>query len=120
MLCGVNRLSLAGVVSATCLFACGLSAQDASSSSAATLVSKDNRVDVAGASGGWAAASAGQALHVGDRLKTGEDSRANVRMADGSVLQLDELTTIEIKPPKVANTSATLKVPSGAAYFFSQ
>jgi hypothetical protein len=59
-------------------------------------------------------------LSIGDRLRTGEESRAKVRMNDGSVLELDELTTIEIKPAKEAGTSATLKVPSGAAYFFSR
>ena len=116
----MNRIALAGLVSAGCLFTLALPAQDVDGSNAATLVSKDNRVDIAGASGAWSPANAGQTLRAGDRLKTGEDSRANVRMADGSVLQLDELTTIEIKPPKAANSSATLNVPSGAAYFFSQ
>lgn len=84
---------------------------------AATLVSKDNRVEVARGGGGWSAASAGDNLAVGDRLKTGEESRATVRMSDGSVLQLDEFTTIEIKPPRAASVTATLSVPGGAAFF---
>lgn len=83
----------------------------------ATLVSKDNRVEIARGAGGWSSASAGQSLAVGDRLKTGEESRATVRMNDGSVLQMDEFTTIEIKPPKVASASATLSIPGGAAFF---
>lgn len=83
----------------------------------ATLVSKDNRVEIARGAGGWASASAGQSLSVGDRLKTGEESRATVRLNDGSVLQMDEFTTIEIKPPKVASASATLSIPGGAAFF---
>ncbi len=88
---------------------------------AATVVSKDNRVEVSGAGGaGWAAASAGQDLQVGDQLKTGEDSRATVRMTDGSILQLDELTTIAIKAPKTAGAGVTLSVPGGAAFFSNQ
>ena len=110
----MRRLTIALVASGVCLITSLLHAQ-----SAATLVSKDNRVDLARGGSGWAAASAGQSLNVGDRLKTGEESRAVVRMADGSVLQLDELTTIEIKPPK-GNSGATLNMPSGAGYFFSR
>jgi hypothetical protein len=88
-------------------------------SPAATLVSKDNRVEVASAGGGWSAGSAGQTLNFGDRLKTGEDSRAVVRMADGSVLQLDELTTIELKQP-ASGAGATLSMPAGAGFFYSR
>ena len=116
MLCDVKRTALAVLIGFS--FALPLPAQEAGS--AATLVRKDNRVEVAGGNGAWSTAQEGQGLRTSDRLKTGEESRANVRMADGSVLQLDELTTIEIKPPKVAHASATLSVPSGAAYFFNQ
>ena len=57
----------------------------------------------------------------GDRIRRPvEDSRAVVRMADGSVLQLDEFTTIEIKPPKGGASAATLNVPSGGAFFFNR
>ena len=41
-------------------------------------------------------------------------------MGDGSVLQLDELTTIEIKPPKDAADHATINLPRGSAYFFNK
>ncbi len=96
-----------------------LSAQTAGGG-AATVLSKDNRVDVASGGAGWAAAAVGQSLAVGDRIRTGEDSRASVRVSDGSVLELDELTTIEIKPPKEGGSSSTLSVPQGAAFFYSQ
>ncbi len=87
---------------------------------AAAVVSKDNRVEFNGGGGGWRAASSGQELQVGDQLKTGEDSRATVRMADGSILQLDELTTIAIKAPRTANAGVTLSVPGGAAFFANE
>jgi hypothetical protein len=114
----MRRIAL-GLTVFLCLATLPLPAQD-TSGNAATLVSKDNRVEIARANGAWSAATAGQALSFGERLKTGEDSRAVVRMADGSVLQLDELTTIEIKPPKGASSGATLNMPSGAAYFFNR
>ena len=111
----MRRIPLGLIVFVGCLVATPLRAQDA-----ATLVSKSNRVEVAKANGAWSAASAGQALGFGERLKTGEESRAVVRMADGSVLELDELTTIEIKPPQSSSSAATLNVPTGAAYFFNR
>lgn len=108
-------MALAAIVTAGFLML--FSAQSAVGAGAATLTSKDNRVEVASGGGVWSAAAAGRELQIGDRLKTGEDSRATVRMSDGSVLQLDELTTIEIKAPKVAGSGATLSVPGGAAFF---
>jgi hypothetical protein len=110
----VNRNLFAFAVLAATLAAASASAQTA------TLLGKENVVSVARGSGGWTAASVGQTLEVGDRLRTGEESRARVRLEDGSVLQLDELTTIQIKPPQTAATRATLSVPEGAAFFFSR
>jgi hypothetical protein len=94
--------------------------QSLAAQNSATIVSKANVVDVAVGSSGWSAAAAGQALGAGDRLRTGEDSRAIVRMADGSVLQLDELTTIEIKVASAAGAHQTIGLPAGAAYFLNR
>jgi FecR protein len=86
----------------------------------ATLVSKDNVVEIAAGAGAWSAATAGQSLNTGARLRTGEESRAVVRMGDGSVLQLDELTTIEIKPGQETAARETIGLPSGAAFFLNR
>ena len=94
--------------------------QTADAAATATLLGKDNTVDVAREGGSWTGANVGQSLGIGDRLRTGEESRASVRMSDGSVLQLDELTTIEIKAPKEAAERATINLPKGAAYFFNR
>ncbi|MGZ4982612.1 MAG: FecR family protein [Chthoniobacterales bacterium] len=85
----------------------------------ATLLKTDRVVEIS-RGGAWSAANAGQALNAGDQLRTGEDSRATVQLADGSVLQLDELTTIEIKPSSDAGGKATLSLPKGSAFFFSR
>lgn len=113
-------MPLAVVALVVSLFAQALLAQEVEISKAATLLSKDNQVDVARPNSGWSAANEGESLNVGDRLRTGEDSRAKVRLGDGSVLQLDELTTIEIKPPQEAGGKPTLSLPGGAAFFFSR
>ena len=43
-----------------------------------------------------------------------------MRLADASVLRVDELTTTEILPPKTAADKATLSVEQGSTYFFSR
>jgi len=86
----------------------------------ASLLSKENVVDAASGGGSWTPATVGQALAVRDRLRTGEDSRAAVRMTDLSVLRIDELTTIEITPPATASDKPALNVKEGTTYFFSR
>src|SRR5688572_4249354 len=92
----------------------------AQSGPGAELLSKENVVDVARANASWTAATVGQPLAVSDRLRTGEDSRAAVRMTDLSVLRMDELTTIEITPPSTVSDKPGLNVKDGATYFFSR
>ena len=46
----------------------------------ASLLSKENVVDVASGGAAWASGTVGQALAVGDKVRTGEDSRAAVRI----------------------------------------
>src|SRR5258708_4821363 len=68
----------------------------------------------------WAAATVEQKLHVGDRVRTGPKGRASVRLADTSVLRLNQLTTIEIQPAEQAGSGPTLNMTAGAAYFFNR
>ena len=77
-------------------------------------------MDAATGGGSWTPATVGQALAIHDRLRTGEDSRAAVRMTDLSVLRIDELTTIEITPPATASDKPSLNVKEGTTYFFSR
>lgn len=77
-------------------------------------------MDVASGGGAWTPATVGQALAFNDRLRTGEDSRAAVRMTDLSVLRMDELTTITIGPPTTAGDKPSLNLKEGTTYFFSR
>ncbi|MFL6526910.1 MAG: TonB-dependent receptor domain-containing protein [Chthoniobacterales bacterium] len=86
----------------------------------AKLIEKENVVDVAPGGTGWSAGSVGQELKTRDKLRTGEDSRAAVRLSDASVLRVDELTTTEILPPKAAGDKSTVSVDQGSTYFFSR
>src|SRR5436190_19413348 len=51
-------------------------------SSSAALLTKENIVDVARRSAAWMAGAAGQGLAIQDRVRTGELSRATVRLTD--------------------------------------
>ena len=86
----------------------------------AEILTAENEVEAARPSGPWAPATVGQPLATRDRLRTGEDSRAAVRLADATVLRVDELTETEILPAQQASDKPTLNVKQGGAYFFSR
>jgi len=86
----------------------------------AELLTKENIVDISAASRQWQAAIVGQLLALHDRLRTGEDSRATLRLSDLSVLRVDELTNLEILPPRDARAKPTLDLHQGSTYFFSR
>jgi tetratricopeptide (TPR) repeat protein len=87
----------------------------------AELLSKENIVNVATKGGAaWTAATVGQSLAIGDKVRTGEDSRATVRMTDLSILRIGELTTSEITAPATASDKPGLNVKEGTTYFFSR
>jgi Tfp pilus assembly protein PilF len=68
----------------------------------------------------WTAGHANQTLKVGDRLRTGKDSRATLRLSNLSVLRVYELTTLEIQPPDQPGHRPVLDLEAGAAYFFNR
>jgi len=68
----------------------------------------------------WMPAQTNQILHVGDRLRTGKNSRATLQLSTLSVLRVYELTTLEIQPPEQPGRRAVLDLESGAAYFFNR
>ncbi len=87
---------------------------------AAEILSKENSVDTARPAATWHPATVGQKLVWHERLRTGEDSRAAVRMSDSSVLRVDELTETEILPPETASAKPTVDLKQGTDYFFSR
>ncbi|MDB6147640.1 MAG: hypothetical protein JWO45_1304, partial [Spartobacteria bacterium] len=71
----------------------------------AELLTKENIVDVKVQKAAWISATVGQALAVHDGIRTGEDSRATVRLSDLSVLRINELTETEILPAQETNVT---------------
>ncbi|PWU09213.1 MAG: hypothetical protein C5B50_27815 [Verrucomicrobia bacterium] len=68
----------------------------------------------------WVPARPGLALMVQDRLRTLALSRATLQLAELGKLRVDQLTTLEILPPKTSASKATLDFKAGAAYFFTR
>ena len=97
-----------------------VAAQTADSPPAAVLLTTENIVDIAQRNAAWAPATAGQTLNIRERLRTGEDSRAAVRLTDLSVLRVDELTETEILPPREGSAKPRLSLKQGSTYFFSR
>ena len=88
-----------------------------------TLVAKKNFVESAGAApaSSWSLADVGLELALHDRLRTGDLSQASVRLTNLSMLQIDELTTIEILEPRTpATDKPRLDLKAGQIYFFSR
>lgn len=87
----------------------------------AVLVSAEGKVEVEPQGGAtWTAAHTNQVLQTGDRVRTGIDSQATIRLSNLSLLRVDELTTLEIQPPDQAGHHASIDLGSGAAYFFNR
>ncbi len=64
---------------------------------AGVLVYGQGRVEVATAGGGWVAAHPGLELHPGDRIRTGADGRAGVRLVDETLVRLNRRTLFELR-----------------------
>ena len=96
-------------------------AQDTGNGDSAALIEAENQVTLKHGDADWQKPPALPApLAIGDRVQTGELSRAAVRLTDMSILRLDELTNIEIVPPPKESEKAKLDISSGATYFFSR
>jgi hypothetical protein len=68
----------------------------------------------------WSLVQTNQLLFPGDRLRTGLKSRATIRLANLSILRVNELTTLEIQPPSAGTNRPALKLEEGSGYFFNR
>jgi tetratricopeptide (TPR) repeat protein len=68
----------------------------------------------------WVPGQTNQFLHIGDRLRTAARSRATVRLSDLTILRVNELTTLQIQPPREPGKQSLLDLNSGSAYFLSR
>lgn len=68
----------------------------------------------------WAPARTNQTLQARDLLRTGLRSRATLRLADQSLLRVNQLTTLEIQPPGGPGRPSILDLKKGASYLFNR
>ncbi|HWC59336.1 MAG TPA: FecR domain-containing protein [Verrucomicrobiae bacterium] len=77
-----------------------LRSQSTNSPAASRLVEFAGKVEVTVAgTNDWHLAVTNQWLKPGDRLRTDRDSRATLQLSDRSTIRVNQLTTIEIRPP---------------------
>jgi len=84
------------------------------------LLAKEGTVEFTQQLTNWASAAVGLELNVQDRLRTLSLSRATIRLAELGRLRMNELTSIEILPPKETTSRAILDLRAGAVYFFTR
>lgn len=85
---------------------------------AAVIVEVEKSVEIQPRGGAWNPAQIGKGLRIDDRLRTGEFSRALIRLSDLTTMRLDELTTIEVSQAVAAGKADTVDVKKGGIYFF--
>src|SRR6185436_1823335 len=84
------------------------------------VLSTEGKVQFARQKADWTAAASGQKLEPQDRLRTLKLSRALVQLVELGRVRLDELTTLEILPPRNPQSKGTLDLKAGAMYFFTR
>src|SRR5260370_4289364 len=109
------------VMLALCAMTCPVARAADVPAPACVLLEAEGKVEVARkGSAAWSAAQVNATLQPGDRLRTGQRSRATLRWSELSVVRVNELTSMEIQPPAKPTDKPQLDLRSGATYFFSR
>ena len=85
-----------------------------------SLLGREGSVDFAHATNDWVAASIGQDFLSGDRVRTGPNSRATIRLSDLTLLRVNELTTYEVEPGGSSATQPVLNLRQGSIYLYNR
>jgi Flp pilus assembly protein TadD/outer membrane receptor protein involved in Fe transport len=86
----------------------------------ATIVSVRGDVDYSVDGKTWHDAAKGQQVGANTRLRTGDDSRAAIKLSTGAILRIDELSLVDLVPPSQPDNSVALSIIEGLFYFFSR
>lgn len=103
--CGVTRL---------------VAAQATSAGAMGEIIAGEGKIEWAEQPGVWKPAAVGQKLKVGDSVRTGEFSRATLRLPAGSVLRIDEFTTLRVQESLTSGKRATAVVSAGGVFLYSR
>ena len=83
------------------------------------VLQKEGKVEAAIAKAtAWTAAQTNQVLHIADRIRTGERSRATLHLLDQSTMRMAELTEFLIEPLPDAPDKPSFNLTKGLLYFF--
>ena len=83
------------------------------------VLEKEGRVEAARANApAWTAAQINQTLHIADRVRTGERSRATLHLLDQSTLRMFELSEFLIEPLEATPDKPVFSLSKGLLYFF--
>ncbi len=66
----------------------------------------------------WSTAQTNQILHIADRIRTGERSRATLHLLDQSTLRMAELTEFLVEPTEELPEKPSFSLSKGLIYFF--
>jgi Tfp pilus assembly protein PilF len=116
----LSGLNLSLWIFAIAVLSSALASQAAPTASQGQLLAKEGKVEFTQQLTNWSPAAVGLELKVQDRLRTLSLSRATLRLAELGRLRMNELTTLEILPPKETTSKATLDLRAGAIYFFTR
>lgn len=83
------------------------------------VLEKEGRVESARAGAGvWLAAQTNETLHIADRIRTGERSRATLHLLDQSTLRMFELSEFLVEPLESVPDKPAFSLTRGLLYFF--
>ena len=118
------RTRILAILAFTLVFGLGAeAAQTAAAASGAAIgeiIAGEGKIEWADQPGAWKPAAVGQKLKVGDSVRTGEFSRATLRLPAGSVLRIDEFTTLRVQESLTSGKRATAVVSAGGVFLYSR
>lgn len=109
--------ALRGMLVLGCVLRAGAAESPAPAPNPIVVVVVENKVDLL-RGGNRRPAKREETLAPGDRLITGENSRATLQWYDRTLVQISELTSIEIPPAPRARRESGLRLLKGLLYFF--
>jgi Flp pilus assembly protein TadD len=117
----LRGLFLSLVVLVACLGPRCLVAQTAVTNPPSLLLEASGKVELQAAGADqWRPAKANDPLRPGDRLRTGPDSRATLRLSEKSVIRVDQNTVLEITPPVHPTARSRFRLRWGALFFLNR
>jgi ferric-dicitrate binding protein FerR (iron transport regulator) len=117
--CRLNDFGIVLILSAGLLP--GLARAQRPAPEASRLLETSGQVEVATVTNSaWRAAHPNDVLQVGDRLRTGKDSRATLRLSDKSVIRVDQNTVLELTPPLQPASRKRFLLRWGSLFFLNR